>query len=262
MIARPRLRSLRDDHWRACSVAGWRRADVVVGLRVACRLAISRRRGSRWRGAGRSLRVPMRSALDAARIGIEHLDLEIAGTGNHFAAHRQASDMGDEIAAERLDFLAGFAGDEFLADHRADVLEAGARVGDEAVVGLAHDRRRLVAVVLVVDLADDLFDDVLDRHQAVGAAIFVDHQREMDPRGLHLRQQVDRPHRRRHIEQLADDVGVRQRHARDRPRAGRDRQAAASCASVLCGATRAFAVMKASRSRMWTMPSGSSRVSL
>ena len=149
--------------------------------------------------------------LDAPRIGIEHLDLEIAGTGNDFAAHRQPADMGDEIAAERLDFLAGFAGDEILADHGADVVEAGARVGDEGIVRLPHDRRRLVAVVLVVDLADDLFDDVLDRDQAVGAAIFVDHQRQMDARGLHLRQQVDRPHRRRHEQQFADDVGVRQR---------------------------------------------------
>ena len=34
--------------------------------------------------------------------------------------------------------------------------------------------------MLVVDFADDLLDDVLDRDDAVGAAIFVDHQREMD----------------------------------------------------------------------------------
>ena len=65
--------------------------------------------------------------------------------------------------------------------------------------------------MLVVDLADDLFDDILDRYQAVGAAIFVDHQRQMDARGLHLRQQIDRPHRGRHIKQFADDAGVRQR---------------------------------------------------
>src|SRR3954470_13341110 len=46
---------------------------------------------------------------------------------------------------------------------------------------------------------------------ARGAAIFVDRQRQMDARGLHLRQQVDRPHRRWYEKQLADDVGVRQR---------------------------------------------------
>ena len=163
------------------------------------------------RAAGRSLRVRDAQPLDAPRIGIEHFDLEIAGAGNDFAAHRQAADMGHEIAAQRFDFLAGLAGDEILADHGADVVEAGARVGDEGIVRLPHDRRRLVAVMLVVDLADDLLDDVLDRDQSVGAAIFVDHQRQMNARGLHLRQQVDRPHRRRHEEQFADDVGVGER---------------------------------------------------
>ena len=119
--------------------------------------------------------------------------------------------MGDEKAAERIDLLARFAGHELVADHGADVLEVGARIGDKGIVGLPHDRGRLVAVVLVVDFADDLLDDVLDRHQAVGAAIFVDHERQMDARRLHLRQQVDRRHRRRHVEQLAGDVGFAQR---------------------------------------------------
>ena len=120
--------------------------------------------------------------------------------------------MGHQIAAEGFDFFAGLAGDEVLADHRADVVEAGARVGDEGIVGLPHDRRRLVAVMLVVDLADDLLDDVLDRDQPVGATIFVHHQREMNARGLHLRQEIDRPHRRRHEQQFADDAGVGERH--------------------------------------------------
>ena len=187
-----------------------------LALSLACAVpvsgAASRRRLSRCvRGARAFLAGGDAQPLDAPRIGIEHFDFEIAGTGNDFAAHRQAADMGDEIAAQRLDFFAGFAGDEILADHGADVVEAGARVGDEGIVRLPHDRRRLVAVVLVVDLADDLLDDVLDRDQPVGAAIFVDHQRQMDARGLHLRQQIDRPHRRRHEQQLADDVGVRQR---------------------------------------------------
>ena len=99
---------------------------------------------------------------------------------------------------------------------RDDVLEAGARVGDEGAVRLAHDRRHCVLVVLVGDLADDLLDDVLDRDEAVGAAIFVDHQRQMDARRLHARQQIDRPHRGRHEQDFAHDLGRRQRHARDR----------------------------------------------
>src|SRR6201999_800010 len=102
-------------------------------------------------------------ALDAPRVGVEHMNLVIAGTGNDFAAHRQPADMADQIAAQRLDFLAGLAGDEILADHGTDVIKAGARVGNKDVVGLPYDRGRLVAVMLVVDLADDLLDNVLDR---------------------------------------------------------------------------------------------------
>ena len=45
--------------------------------------------------------------------------------------------------------------------------------------------------MLVVDLADDFLDDVLDRDHAFGAAIFVDDQREMDAGRLHLGEQVD-----------------------------------------------------------------------
>jgi hypothetical protein len=118
--------------------------------------------------------------LDPPRVGVEHFHLEIARTGNDLATHGQAADVTDEIAAQRLDFLAGLAGHEILADHRADVFEAGARVGDEGVVGLPYDCRRLVAVMLVIDVAHDLLDQVLDRNEAVGPAIFIHDQREMD----------------------------------------------------------------------------------
>ena len=47
-----------------------------------------------------------------------------------------------------------------------------------------------LAVVLVGDLADDLLDDVLDRHQAGGAAVLVDDDRHVRLVALHLAQQV------------------------------------------------------------------------
>ena len=47
-----------------------------------------------------------------------------------------------------------------------------------------------LAVVLVVDLSDDLFEDVLDRDQACGATVFVDDDGEMVLVPLHLAQQV------------------------------------------------------------------------
>src|SRR6266702_4282772 len=50
--------------------------------------------------------------------------------------------------------------------------------------------RRLLPVVLVGDLADDLLQDVLDRHQPRRAAVLVDHDRHVGLPGLHLPQQV------------------------------------------------------------------------
>src|SRR5712672_2232129 len=148
------------DSLRAGSIAAWR-GRAVAGLDLALlgrgfAAALGARNGPfhAWRDA---------QALHPPRIGVEHLDLEIAGARNHFAAHRQAADMRHQIAAQRFDLLAGFGGDKILADYRAGIVETGAGVGDEGIIGLPHDRGGLVAVMFVVDLADDLLDDVLDR---------------------------------------------------------------------------------------------------
>jgi hypothetical protein len=124
-------------------------------------------------------------ALDAARVGIEHFDLEIARPGDDFAAHRQAADLRHQIAAERIDIFTRFAGVEFLAHHGLNVLKAGTRIGDERAIRLLDHRRRFVAVMFVVDLADHLLDNVFDRDQSIGAAIFIDHKCQMNARGLH-----------------------------------------------------------------------------
>src|SRR6266567_4280746 len=46
--------------------------------------------------------------------------------------------------------------------------------------------RRLLPVVIVCDIAHDLLQDVLDRHQSGRAAILVDHDGHVRPPGLHL----------------------------------------------------------------------------
>ena len=74
-------------------------------------------------------------------------------------------------------------------------------MGEIDVVGLAGPELVLVLVVLVADLADDLFEQILDRHQPVHAAIFVDDQRHVASPGLHLLQKHAEWHRGRHIEQ-------------------------------------------------------------
>ena len=52
---------------------------------------------------------------------------------------------------------------------------------------------RLLDVVLVDDLADQLLDEVLERDQAGGAAVLVDDDRHVELLGLHLAQQLGDP---------------------------------------------------------------------
>ena len=61
-------------------------------------------------------------------------------------------------------------------------------------------------VMLVGDLADHLLDQILDGDEPVSAAIFVDDEGEMQPRHLHLEQEVEHRHRARHVEDLARDA--------------------------------------------------------
>ena len=76
----------------------------------------------------------------------------------------------------------------------------------------ADHRLALFLVVLVGDVADDELDQILDRNETVGAAIFVDDERKVDAGGLHLGQQIERRHRRRRVERLADDLRRHERH--------------------------------------------------
>ena len=65
--------------------------------------------------------------------------------------------------------------------------------------------------MLVLDLADDLLDQILDRHQPVDAAELVDHHRDMGARLTHLHQQVeDRQGRRdeQHLAQQRRQLGL------------------------------------------------------
>jgi hypothetical protein len=63
--------------------------------------------------------------------------------------------------------------------------------------------------VLVFDVADDFLDQIFDRDEPVGAAIFVDHERQMNAGRLHFHEQVDRGHRRRHVKNAPYDLRVR-----------------------------------------------------
>ena len=104
-----------------------------------------------------------------------------------------------------------------------DRIDRDARVGDDAAVGPLDQRRRLRHVVLVLDLADDLLDQILDRHQTVDPAELVDHHRDMRARLAHLHEQVEDRQRRRDVQDLAQQplqpgrpaVGDRRQHVLD-----------------------------------------------
>ena len=90
----------------------------------------------------------------------------------------------------------------------------GPPVDARLVVGELDDHRLLV-VVLVLDLADDLLEQVLDRDQAGGAAVLVEHDRDVDLAPLELVEQVVDRHRLGHEDRRPQDRA--QRRALRRP---------------------------------------------
>ena len=85
-------------------------------------------------------------------------------------------------------------------------------------------RRLLGDVVLVADVADELLDQVLQRDDAVGAAVLVDDDRQVVALAAHLRQRGEHPLGARHHLDLAGDLADPHRRAGDlRARTGRAR---------------------------------------
>ena len=120
---------------------------------------------------------------DAARIGVEDAELERVRV-EHVADLGNASGEMDDEPTERIEVAV------LVRDLLTEVVD---QIVDEDLGGrdvatrldLAHER--LFLVVLVLDLADDLLDDVLERHDAARAAEVVGHDREVDPSDLRLR---------------------------------------------------------------------------
>ena len=70
-----------------------------------------------------------------------------------------------------------------------------------ATVGIGLDRldKALLDVVLVLDVADDLLDQVLDGDQAGGPAVLVDHDRDVAAGEAHLGEHLVHPLRLGHV---------------------------------------------------------------
>ena len=182
-------------------------------------------------------------AVDPLALGVHDLDHE-AAVVDPLARARDAAEGRRHQAADRPHVVAvGERGLQRLLQP-VDVHAAG---DQERAVGLDADRLRL-QVVLVLDLAHDLLDDVLHRHQAGDAAVLVDGDREGDPAGLELLQQLRDLLRLRHQVGLAHqrpqriggrpvvlDEVAHAHHAR-RCRRGSRRRPAPGCTSSRAGA--------------------------
>src|SRR3546814_11566806 len=66
-------------------------------------------------------------------------------------------------------------------------------------------------VMLILDLAHNLLDQILNGHETLGPRIFVDHDREMGALRAHPGEQVEHAHPFRDVERLPAPVDQRRR---------------------------------------------------
>ena len=118
--------------------------------------------------------------------------------GDDLAADRHPPRQRAHQTADRLDILGNVFVHQLDIDHFRDIFQIGPRIDNKTAVRHRHDHRRLVEIMLVLDIADDNLDQILNGDQPVRSAIFVDHKRHMRARRLHLDQKIKRGHRRRY----------------------------------------------------------------
>src|SRR6185503_17116691 len=166
--------------------------------------ARAKRRGSAPRRPGRSRSSRLRARLEsrdadaADALALDRLHHEArAGCLEGLALAREAPELCGDEAAERVVRLGRL---DLQPERLAHVLERDARVHER--LGLGDGEHELVLdVVFIADLADDLLDEVLDRHEAGGAAVFIYDDRDVDLVLLHLTKQ------RVHFLRLRDEDG-------------------------------------------------------
>src|SRR5882762_5044122 len=107
--------------------------------------------------------------IDAAAIGAQHAKLQLADL-NGLSAARQPPELLHQQAADGVEFLVGKRSPEVLIEIR----DGSERAHREFTRAFPADRLIVFDVVLIVDLADDLFDDILDGDQSAHTAILID----------------------------------------------------------------------------------------
>ena len=91
-------------------------------------------------------------------------------------AHRHPIGQEEYEPAQRIDVLRPLLVGEDRADPRLELLDRGARIGDQGPVRSIDQLRSSDYIVLVLYLAHDLLDQIFDGDDSVDAAKFVDHQ--------------------------------------------------------------------------------------
>ena len=113
--------------------------------------------------------------MDAALVGLGHLDPPAAGVEQYLANLRDVPRQHRGKTAERVDIFVNLG--KPRVDRFTDIVQLGARVGVPAAVVAGREQRGGLVVMLVLDLADNFLDQILDRQQSFGTRIFVDDDR-------------------------------------------------------------------------------------
>ena len=100
--------------------------------------ASPRVRGRPARAGGRRAARWTLQLLDAARVGVEHLELDARWMAHELAARRHAPDDREHQAAERVDVLLLVGVEQLDAEVRLELLDGRARGGDEAELGVGR----------------------------------------------------------------------------------------------------------------------------
>ena len=141
---------------------------------------------------------------------VEHFDVKPVGVQLQLFAvggnHRQ---LGKDQAAQSIELLVLGEGDVQSLRQLVQVTGAG---NLPEVVAQLDQIGLLLGVELVVDVAHDLFQQVLHGHQTRGPAVFVHHNGQVDLFALHIPEQHVGAHRFRNevggVEQLPQGLGV------------------------------------------------------
>src|SRR5262245_7400867 len=132
---------------------------------------------------GRRLAPAKADLGDAPTLDLEHLDVENIDV-EALADVRHASQMREQVTADRFETLAF----DFHAESIHHLIDAHLSAEDKRPLCLLDDCLAF-DVILVANLADDLFQEILDGDEPGGAAVLIHDDRHLRLAPLHLFQQ-------------------------------------------------------------------------